>query len=90
MVKLGKIAYKPVGVGGSFLAASAAGAVVRQIWRRVAHEDEAPGPLEAETSLKKVLLAAAIQGVVFAVVRALIERGGARFFEKLTGEWPGN
>lgn len=90
MGKLGKIAYKPVGIGGSFLAASAAGAVVRLIWRQVADEDEAPGPLEAGSSLKKVLLAAAIQGLVFGVVRALVERGGAKFFEKLTGEWPGN
>lgn len=90
MSNFGKLAYKPVGLGGSFLAASAASAVVRQIWRRVADEDEAPGPLEADSSLQRVLLAAAIQGVVFGVVRALVERGGARFFEKLTGEWPGN
>ncbi|HYP44717.1 MAG TPA: DUF4235 domain-containing protein [Propionibacteriaceae bacterium] len=90
MGNLGKIAYKPVGIGGSLLAASAASAVVRQIWRSLGHQDEAPGPLEAESSLKKVLLAAAIQGVVFGVVRALIERGGAKLFEKLTGEWPGN
>lgn len=90
MSKIAKMAYKPMGIGGSVLAASAAGAVVRQIWRRVAHEDETPGPLQAESSLGRVLIAAAIQGMVFAVVRALIDRGGAKFFEKLTGEWPGN
>jgi hypothetical protein len=90
MSKIGKMAYKPVGIGGSLLAGSAASAVVRLIWRQFGSEDEAPGPLESESSLQKVLVAAALQGMVFAVVRALIERGGAKFFEKLTGEWPGN
>jgi len=37
-----------------------------------------------------VLLAAVIQGAIFAVVKALIERAGAKSFEKLTGSWPGN
>jgi hypothetical protein len=35
-------------------------------------------------------VAAVIQGVIFAVVKALIERGGAKGFERLTGSWPGN
>nr|WP_253905002.1 DUF4235 domain-containing protein [Arthrobacter sp. H14] len=36
------------------------------------------------------MIAALIQGAVFALVKALIHRGGARTFEKVTGEWPGN
>ena len=71
-------------------AGAVASAIFKQIWRRVAHEDDAPDALQSEYSLGKVLLAATIQGAIFAVVKALIDRGGARGFEKLTGSWPGN
>jgi hypothetical protein len=90
MSKVAKLAYKPVGIGGSVLAATAAGAVFKQIWKRVAHEDVAPDALQSEYSLSKVLLAAAIQGAIFGLVKALVDRGGAKFFEKLTGSWPGS
>jgi NO-binding membrane sensor protein with MHYT domain len=90
MSKLAKVAYRPVGVGSSLLAATAASAVFKQIWRRVAHEDDAPDALQSEYSLPKILLAAAIQGMIFAVVKALVDRTGARVFEKLTGAWPGS
>ena len=90
MSKVAKIAYKPIGLGSSVLAATAAGALFKQIWRRVAQEDDAPSALQSEYSLQKILLAAAIQGVIFAVVKALVDRGGAKVFEKLTGEWPGS
>ena len=30
------------------------------------------------------------QGLVFAVIKAAIDRGGARAFEHLTGAWPGD
>ncbi|HEY5788522.1 MAG TPA: DUF4235 domain-containing protein [Microlunatus sp.] len=90
MTALAKIAYRPVGLVGSVLAGAAAGAVVKQIWRRVADENEAPGALQSEYRLRTVLLGAALQGVVFSVVKAALDRGGARLFERLTGAWPGD
>ncbi|HEY5848469.1 MAG TPA: DUF4235 domain-containing protein [Microlunatus sp.] len=90
MSALAKIAYRPIGLVGSVLAGAAAGAVVKQIWRRVADEDDTPGALESEYRLRTVLLGAALQGVVFAVVKAALDRGGARLFERLTGAWPGD
>ena len=67
-----------------------AGAVFKQIWRRVADEDEAPDALQSEYGLGQVVLAAAIQGAIFAAVKALVDRGGAKGFQRLTGDWPGN
>ena len=90
MSALAKIAYRPIGLVGSVLAGAAAGAVVKQVWRRVADEDDTPGALESEYPLRSVLLGAALQGVVFAVVKAALDRGGARLFERLTGAWPGD
>ncbi len=45
---LAKIAYRPIGLVGSVLAGAAAGAVVKQVWRRVADEDDTPGALESK------------------------------------------
>jgi Protein of unknown function (DUF4235) len=36
-----------------------------------------------------VLLAAAIQGAIFAVVKAAVDRAAAVGTHKLTGTWPG-
>jgi hypothetical protein len=90
MSKAARLAYRPIGMGSSLLAGTAAGALFKQIWRLVAHEEDAPDALQSEYSLPKVLLAAAIQGMIFAVVKALVDRGGAKVFEKLTGSWPGS
>ncbi|GAA1433707.1 DUF4235 domain-containing protein [Microlunatus lacustris] len=88
--KTAMLAYRPVGLLASLAAGSVASALFKQIWKRVAHEDDAPDALQSEYTFGKVLLAAAIQGAIFAVVKAAIDRGGARGFEKLTGSWPGN
>jgi hypothetical protein len=37
-----------------------------------------------------VLIAAALQGAIFAVTKAAIDRAGAQGFSKLTGSWPGD
>ncbi len=90
MGKSASLAYRPVGLLASVAAGAVASAIFKQIWRRVADEDDAPDALQSEYSLPKILLAAAIQGAIFAAVKALIDRAGARGYEKLTGNWPGN
>ncbi|HET9872392.1 MAG TPA: DUF4235 domain-containing protein [Propionibacteriaceae bacterium] len=88
--KLAKLAYRPIGLGAGLAAGALASAAFKQVWRLVAKEDDAPDALQSEYSMGKVVLAAAIQGLIFASVKAVIDRGGARIFERLTGEWPGN
>jgi hypothetical protein len=88
--KKAQLAYRPVGLLTGLAAGSIAGAIFKQIWKRVAHAEDAPDALQSEYSLRSVLLAACIQGAIFAVVKALIDRGGARGFEKITGFWPGD
>lgn len=87
-----KLLYRPVGLVGSIAAGLAASAIFKQVWKRAAHHGDAdpPTPLESEYPLKEILTAAAIQGVIYAVVKALVDRGGARAFEKATGDWPGS
>ena len=37
----------------------------------------------------EILAAAALQGAIFAIVKALVDRSGAEGFRRLTGVWPG-
>ena len=90
--KSAKLLYRPVGLTSSIIGGIVAGQVFKQVWKRATPGDQAdaPKPLESEYSLKQVVAAAALQGAVFATVKALIDRGGARAFERWTGEWPGD
>lgn len=87
-----KVLYKPVGIIASILAGTVASTMFKQIWKRVSPQSEgdAPGPLQSEFPLKEILLAAVLQGAIFAGVRALVQRQGAKAFAKATGEWPGD
>jgi hypothetical protein len=40
--------------------------------------------------MAEVVLAAAIQGAIFAATKAAIDRAGAQGFKQLTGAWPGD
>jgi hypothetical protein len=87
-----KILYRPVGLISSVLGGLVAGAIFKQVWQRAAPGEKADPPtaLQTEYPFKEILLAAALQGVIFSVVKTVIDRQGARVFEKWTGEWPGS
>jgi Protein of unknown function (DUF4235) len=84
-----KLLYKPVSLLVSVLGGVLAGAIFKKIWQLAAHEDEAPQATDAARSWPEILLAAALQGAVFATVRAVLDRGAAAGTRKLTGAWPG-
>ena len=87
-----KILYRPVGMVTSMLGAYLASLLFRQVWEHVRKGDHPspPGPLEPESDLKEIVLAAVLQGATFAGVRAVIDRQGAKAFQRATGEWPGS
>ena len=85
-----KLAYRPIGLIGGILAGTVSGIVFKQIWKAVANEDDAPDALQSEYSMLEVVLAAALQGAIFAATKAAIDRAGAQGFTKLTGAWPGD
>lgn len=87
-----KILYRPWGMIASLLGGLIAGQVFQRVWKALDPDssEDPPKPLESEYRLPKVLVAALVQGAIFSVVKALINRGGARAFERWTGEWPGD
>jgi hypothetical protein len=85
-----KLAYRPIGLIGGILAGTLSGIVFKQVWKAIANEDDAPGALQSEYGMKEVVLAAALQGAIFAATKAAIDRAGAQGFTRLTGSWPGD
>jgi predicted metal-dependent enzyme (double-stranded beta helix superfamily) len=65
-----------------------AGALFKQVWKLAAGEEDAPKATEEDRTWREVLLAAALQGTIFAVVKAAVDRGGAKGVRRLTGTWP--
>jgi hypothetical protein len=90
--KSARILYVPIGVVSSVVGGLVAGQVFKQVWKHATptRTSDAPKPLESEYSWPEVLAAAAAQGAVFATVKAVIQRGGAKGFQRWTGEWPGD
>jgi len=90
--KSAKMLYRPIGLVGSLFAGVLASQIFGQIYKRVTAGENADPPkaLESEYALRDVLIAATIQGAIFACIKALMNRGGARAFQRWTGEWPGD
>jgi hypothetical protein len=90
--KSAQLLYKPIGIVSSLIAGLVAGQIFKTVWKHAApgDQDDAPKPLESEYTMREVLVAAAIQGAIFSFVKAVVRRGGARAYQKWTGDWPGN
>lgn len=84
-----KALYKLLSLPASVLGGALAGAIFKRLWKITAGEDQAPKATDARRGWREILLAAALQGAVFAVVKAAVERGTAEGTRKLTGVWPG-
>ena len=86
--KLEKVAYKPVGLLLGVAAGAIAGVIFKQVWRLASGDDDAPNATDQDRGWAEIITAAALQGAIFAVVKALVDRGGATGVRKLTGTWP--
>ncbi|NKQ53018.1 DUF4235 domain-containing protein [Amycolatopsis sp. K13G38] len=80
-----KLLYKPLSMIVSALGGVLAGAVFKKSWKAISGEDEAPRATSTEHAIREVLLAAALQGAIFGVVKAAVDRGGAEAYERTTG-----
>lgn len=67
----------------------AAGAVFKQTWKMLGHDEDATDATDEERTWREVLLAATPQGAIFAAVKAAVDRAGATATRGLTGTWPG-
>jgi hypothetical protein len=85
-----KLLYKLLSLLVSVLGGMLAGVIFKRVWKLMAREEEAPSATDARRGWREVLIAAALQGAIFAVVNAAVNRGTATAARKLTGTWPGD
>ena len=85
-----KALYTPFGILFSVIGGLIGGAIFKQLWKLISGEEDAPSARQSEYGWAEVLPAAALQGAIFAVIKATIDRKGAQGFAKLTGVWPGD
>ncbi|MEU3251470.1 DUF4235 domain-containing protein [Streptomyces sp. NPDC006997] len=88
-MKASKLAYKPVGLALGALSGVLAGALFKQSWKVLGHDEDAPDATDEERTWREVVVAAVLQGALFAGIKAVVDRGGAAATRRLTGTWPG-
>lgn len=76
-------AYESLSLASGILSGALAGAVFTRIWRAVSDADEAPEPTALDRNIREVLVAGALQGAVFGLVKAAISRVAARGYRQL-------
>jgi Protein of unknown function (DUF4235) len=84
----GRVAYKPVGLVLSMAAGAVAGLAFKQVWKRVAGDDDAPRATDEDRGWGEILVAAGLQGAIYALVKAAVDRAGATGVRRVTGHWP--
>lgn len=79
-MKASKIAYKPVGLALGAVSGLIAGAAFKQAWKVLGHDKDAPDATDEDRTWSEVLLAATLQGAIFAAVKAAVDRAGCRHY----------
>ena len=83
-----KLIYKPIGIILGILGGLLGKRVFDFVWTKIDDEDP-PKPTTQEADWGKILVTAAIQGMIFKSTRVVIDRYAATGFSYLTGVWPG-
>ena len=83
-----KLIYKPFGILLGILAGFLGKKAFDFAWTKIDDEEPPEPPTEA-ASWRRVLAAAAVQGLIFRVTKVTVDRYGAIGWRHLTGTWPG-
>ncbi|HEX2902679.1 MAG TPA: DUF4235 domain-containing protein [Jatrophihabitans sp.] len=84
-----KLLYKPIGLLIGVLAGLIATRLFEKVWTVVTGDPETPDATDPRSSWTQIATAAVLQGAIFAGVRAVADRAGAKGYQKATGSWPG-
>ncbi|GAB3221772.1 DUF4235 domain-containing protein [Mycolicibacterium hippocampi] len=89
MSSTSKVLYTPLSMVVSVAGGLVASAVFTQVWKRIGEADQPPpDPDDLSQSTAKVLFAAALQSLIFGLVRAAVNRASARGYKAVTNEAP--
>jgi hypothetical protein len=83
-----KFLFIPIGVSAGIAGGFAGKAIFNQIWGLI-DEEEPPDGKHRDIDWRKLILAAALQGAIFRVVKEGVDRASRKGFYNMTGSWPG-
>jgi H+/Cl- antiporter ClcA len=83
-----KLIFTPISIVAGLLAGLVGKKLFRGLWR-VVDEQEPPQPEQRPVAIGLLVLALAIEGALFRLVKGLAEHGSRHAFSQLTGSWPG-
>ena len=84
-----KLIFRAISLLAGMVGGLLAGAIFKKAWQLTARQDEAPKATDAARGWHEILLAAALQGAIFATVKAAVDRAAAHGTHSLTGTRPG-
>jgi hypothetical protein len=80
--------YKPIGILLGVIAALLGKRLFNFAWTKI-DDQEPPEATTEATTWSRLLAASAMQGIIFKVVRVVVDRYGAIGWRYFTGVWPG-
>jgi Protein of unknown function (DUF4235) len=83
-----KLLFAPLSIISGRLAGMTARKLTDRVWG-VLDDREPPRPEQRSAPWPKLAAGLAIKGAVFAVVSGMTDHAARRWFERLTGRWPG-
>lgn len=86
---MAKLLFIPVSVGGALIAGFVSKKVFDQMWGLI-DGNEPPDSKHRDIRWSRLLIAGALQGAIFRVVKEAADHGGRRAFYRTTGAWPGD
>jgi hypothetical protein len=85
---MAKLLFIPVSIAAGLLAGAISRKMFDQVWGLV-DQEEPPDSKHRDIPWTKLLIAGAIQGAIFRMVKESIDHGSRRAFYRTTGAWPG-
>jgi hypothetical protein len=83
-----KLLYKPVAIVAGIVGGLLSGLIFKQVWKVAGRGSDVPAPLDSERGWGEILLAAALHGAIYGLVKTAVDRGAAEWTRKRTGIWP--
>jgi hypothetical protein len=86
---MGKLVFLPISIGGGLLAGLIGKKLFGVIWGLIDDQDP-PKPEHRNVHVGKLLIALAIEGAIFSLIRGIVNHGSRHAYTRLTGSWPGD